>query len=85
MDMPSGSALIISEGQARNLLRSHPGDGLEAWIAEQLWEPREDGSWRVSADRDGWLFHIDGVPGQAVRVVARAPEAGPVTSWLLGP
>ena len=43
MDMPSGSALIISEGQARNLLRSHPGDGLEAWIAEQLWEPREDG------------------------------------------
>ena len=85
MEMPSVSALIISEGQARDLLRSHPGDGLEAWIAEQLWEPREDGSWWVAADRDGWLFHIDGVPGQAVRVVARAPEAGSVTSWLIGP
>ena len=71
------------EGQARALLRSHPGDGLEAWLADQPWRPAPDGSWLVEAERDGWTYRVEGVPGEAVRVVERAPEAGAVTSWLV--
>ena len=71
------------EGQARSLLRAHPGDGLEAWLAEQRWRAALDGSWTVEPDRDGWTYRVEGVPGEAVRVVERAPEAGAVTSWLV--
>ena len=71
------------EGQARALLRSHAGDGLEAWLADQPWRPAPDGSWLVEAERDGWTYRVEGLPGEAVRVVARAPEAGAVTSWLV--
>jgi hypothetical protein len=72
------------EGQARALLRGHPGNGLEAWLADQRWRAAQDGfSWLVEADRDGWTYRVEGVPGQAVRVIARAPEAGAVTSWLI--
>ncbi len=71
------------EGQARSLLRAHPGDGLEAWLAEQRWRAALDGSWLVEAERDGWTYRVEGMPGEAVRVVARAPEAGAVTSWLV--
>ena len=72
------------EGQARVLLRSHPGDGLEAWLVDQQWRAAPDGSWLVEPDRDGWTYRVEGVPGEAVRVVARSPEAGPVTFWLIG-
>ena len=71
------------EGQARALLRSHPGDGLEAWLADQRWRAVLDGSWRVEPDRDGWTYRVEGMPGETVRVVARAPDAGAVTSWLI--
>ena len=42
-----------------------------------------DGSWLVAAEREGCTYRVEGVPGEAVRVVARAPEAGAVTSWLV--
>jgi hypothetical protein len=84
MEIPSVSAAIVSEARARTWLRTHQGDGLEAWLAEQNWHAAEDGSWRVVADRDGWTFRVEGLPGQAVRVVARAPGAGAITSWLIG-
>ena len=71
------------EHQARALLRSHPGDGLEAWLADQRWREVMDGSWMVEAEREGWTFRVEGVPGEAVRVVARSPGAGAVTSWLV--
>ena len=71
------------EGQARALLRAHPGDGLEAWLADQRWRAALDGSWTVEPDRDGWTYRVEGMPGEAVRVVARSPEAGAVTSWLI--
>jgi hypothetical protein len=71
------------EGHARSLLRAHPGDGLEAWLAEQRWRAALDGSWLVEAERDGWTYRVEGLPGEAVRVVERAPEAGDVTSWLI--
>ena len=71
------------EGQTRALLRSHPGDGLEAWLADQRWRAALDGSWAVEPERDGWTYRVEGVPGEAVRVVARSPEAGAVTSWLI--
>jgi hypothetical protein len=59
------------EGQARALLRGHPGDGLETWLAEQRWRAALDGSWVV-------------VPGRrSVRVIERASVAGAVTSWLI--
>ena len=80
---PVNTAMPL-EDQARDLLRSHPGDGLEAWLADQRWRAALDGSWVVEpADRDGWTYRVEGVPGEAVRVVARAPEAGSVTSWLV--
>ena len=72
-----------AEGQARALLRGHPGDGLEAWLAEQRWRAALDGSWLVEAEREGWTYRVEGMPGETVRVVARAPEAGAVTSWLI--
>jgi hypothetical protein len=71
------------EDQARALLRSHPGDGLEAWLAEQRWQAAQDGSWLVEAERDGWTYRVEGVPGAAVRVTARAPEAGALTSLVV--
>jgi len=78
--MPTAMPL---EGQDRALLRSHPGDGLEAWLAEQRWRAALDGSWLVEPARDGWTYRAEGVPGEAVRVVARAPDAGALTSWLI--
>ena len=71
------------EGQARALLRAHPGDGLEAWLADQRWRAVLDGSWLVEPHRDGWTYRVEGMPGETVRVVARAPDAGAVTSWLI--
>ncbi len=71
------------EGQARALLRAYPGDGLEAWLADQRWRAVLDGSWLVEPDRDGWTYRVEGMPGETVRVVARAPDAGAVTSWLI--
>jgi hypothetical protein len=85
MEMPSISATTVPEAQARLWLRAHPGDGLEEWLATQAWQAAEDGSWRVTPDRDGWTYRVEGVPGDAVRIVERAPGAGPVTSWLVGP
>ena len=80
---PPVPTAVPLEGQARALLRSHPGDGLEARLADQRWRAALDGSWTVEPDRDGWTYRVEGVPGEAVRVVARAPEAGSVTSWLI--
>ena len=74
---------IPPESQARALLRSHPGDGLEAWLADQRWQSAQDGSWLVEPARDGWTYRVEGLPGEAVRVVARAPAAGAVTAWLI--
>ena len=71
------------EGQARTLLRSHPGDGLEAWLADQRWRAAVDGSWLVEPERGGCTYRVEGVPGLAVRVVERAAGGGAVTSWLV--
>ncbi len=35
------------------------------------------------AEREGWTYRVEGVSGEAVRVVARSPEAGSITSWLV--
>jgi hypothetical protein len=85
MDTPPDTSpvVVLPEDEARALLRGHPRDGLEAWLADQRWRPALDGSWVVEAEREGWTYRVEGVPGRAVRVVARAPEAGSVTSWLI--
>ena len=78
------STSMPPEGQARALLRSHPGDGLEAWLAEQRWRAAPDGSWVVEAARDGRTYRVEGGPGRrSVRVIERASVAGAVTSWLI--
>ena len=71
------------EDQARDLLRSHASDGLEAWLANQRWRAVPDGSWLVEPERDGSTYRVEGVPGEAVRVVARVSKTGSVTSWLI--
>jgi hypothetical protein len=72
------------EGQGRALLRGHPGDGLETWLAEQRWRAALDGSWVVVPARDDRTYRVEGVPGRrSIRVVERAPKAGAVTSWLV--
>ena len=73
-------AAIPLERQARALLRSHPGDGLEAWLTDERWREVMDGSCMAAAEREGWTYRVEEVPGEAVRVVARSPEAGAVTS-----
>jgi hypothetical protein len=40
-------------------------------------------TWLVEPGRDGWIYRVEGVPGEAVRVIAQAPEAGALTSWLI--
>jgi hypothetical protein len=85
MEMPFLPAKVVPETQARDWLRAHfGGDGLEAWLAKQTWQTVEDGSWRVESDRDGWTYRVEAMLDGGLRVVARAPEAGPVTSWLIG-
>jgi hypothetical protein len=74
----------VSEAQARAMLQVHPGDGLEAWLADQPWHETEDGSWRVEPDREGWTYLVDGML-EAVRIVARVPKDGSTTSWLIMP
>jgi hypothetical protein len=83
MELPSIPVTVVSESHARTQLREHPGDGLEAWLADQPWQPAEDGSWRVEPARDGWTYRVEGLISQSVRVVARSP-AGAVTAWLAG-
>ncbi len=75
--MPTG---MPQEDQARALLRSHPRGGLEPWLAGQPWRAAPDGSWLMEAERGGWTYRVEGLPGEAVPVVARAPGAGAVTS-----
>ncbi len=72
------------EGQARSLLRSHPGDGLEAWLADRRWRAALDGSWLVEPQRGGCTYRVEAVPGRpSVRVVEPAPGAAAVTSLLI--
>ena len=78
-------AATLSEHQARAMLLACRGDGLEAWLAEQPWHATEDASWWVEPERDGWTYRVEGMLGEAVRVVARASKNGPVTSWVIAP
>ena len=78
--VPTGMPL---EDHARARLRSFPEDSLEAWLAGQRWRAAPDGSWVVEPDRGCWTYRVEGVPGEVVRVIARAPGGGPVTSWLI--
>ena len=71
------------EDQARAVLRGHPGNGLEAWLADQRWRAALDGSWRVEPERNGCTYRVEGVPGQAVRIIERGAGAAAVTSWLI--
>jgi hypothetical protein len=80
---PPASAAVLPEGRARTVLRSHPGDGLEGWLAEQPWRALEDGSWRVEPEHDGRSFRVEGVSGRAVRVIAQV-RSGPLTAWMVG-
>ena len=82
---PLPIAAVLPEDDARALLRAHPGDGLEGWLADQAWHATADGSWVVEAARDGWTFRVEGVPGQTLRIVSRGPNAGAVTSWMVAP
>lgn len=83
MEMSSIPVTVIPESHARTQLRGHPGDGLEAWLADQSWRPAEGESWWVEPARDGWTYRVEGLSSQSVRVVARSPS-GAVTSWLAG-
>jgi hypothetical protein len=53
------------EDEARALLRDCPGDGLEAWLADQRWRAALD-RWMVEATRDGHAHQPSaGVAGTA--------------------
>ena len=83
MDAPSGfdPTDMPPEAQARAVLRAHAGDGLEAWLANQRWRAALDGSWLVEAEREGWTYRVQALPGEVVRVIERAPGTASVTSW----
>ena len=72
------------EDDARGLLRDCPGDGLEAWLADQRWRAALDTSWLVEPARGGRTYRVEAVAGEAVRVVERTSGGGSVTSWLIG-
>jgi hypothetical protein len=73
MENPSMPAMVIPATCARARLRAHRGDGLEAWLADQPWQPTED----------GWLFRVEAIAGGDLRIVARAPKDGATTAWLI--
>jgi hypothetical protein len=71
----------VTEAEARALLRVCDGiGGLEAWIAEQSWQPGLDG-WIVPADLDGWRFRLQVLPG-GIRISASAAGAEPAV-WIV--
>ena len=79
-----GPGDLTLEHEARALLRDCPGDGLEAWLADQRWRAALDTSWSVEPARDGRTYRVEAVAGEAVRVVERTSWGGSVTSWLIG-
>jgi hypothetical protein len=83
MENLSVPAVVVPAICARARLRAHRGDGLEGWLADQPWLPTDDGGWRVETDRDGWVFRVEAIPGGDLRIVARAPGEGAITSWLI--
>ena len=77
-----GSFLVLFDAPVKEIATAD--DAVKAAWAEY----RPDAKWPLKvttpiADRDGWTYRVEGVPGEAVRVVARAPEAGSVTCWLI--
>jgi hypothetical protein len=72
----------MTEAEARDLLRTFDGmGGLEAWIADQPWQPAP-GGWMVSAELQGWRFWVALVPG-GVQISSRAPSGGAPAVWIV--
>jgi hypothetical protein len=72
----------VTEDDARAALRDFDrGDGMEVWLAGQLWQTTPDG-WTVAADLDGWRFWLRSVPG-GLQVSATAPGGGRPAVWLV--
>jgi hypothetical protein len=71
----------VTEAETRALLRDWPGVGdLEAWIAEQPWQPRP-GGWTVPGELQGWRFRIE-VIGDGLRIIAGPPGVVPAR-WMV--
>jgi hypothetical protein len=74
----------MTEEEAREVLRLGSRDGLEGWIAVQLWIPRPSGGWSVASTRDGWSFTLEPVEG-AMRIAAFPPGPRPRPAvWVVG-
>ena len=72
----------MTEPEARALLRRWPGlGGLEAWIAEQDWQPAP-GGWSVMGELRGWRFRIGIVPG-GLRLTGGELGAGQPAIWTV--
>ncbi|MFC7478401.1 hypothetical protein ACFQS7_29020 [Dankookia sp. GCM10030260] len=73
----------MTEAEARELLWRWPDDdGLEGWIAEQLWEATPSG-WTVTGELRGWHFRIEAVPS-GLRIRAGQLGAPPATWTVTG-
>jgi hypothetical protein len=73
---------VMTEAEARNLLRAHQGvGGLELWMAAQPWRPAP-GGWQLSRELDGWRFRLQPIE-DGLRVSATAPGGNPPEVWLV--
>ena len=70
----------MTEGEARDLLRRWPGDGLEDWIAERRWQVTPNG-WNVTGELQGWRFKIE-VIAEGLRVSGYAAGGAPAV-WTV--
>jgi hypothetical protein len=73
---------VMTEDQARAVLWDFDGiGGLEAWIANQLWQATPDG-WTVAEGLKGWRFQLRRVLG-GLQVSATAPGGGAPAVWIV--
>jgi hypothetical protein len=79
---PSGAKPVVTEAEARGLLRQFDGaGGVEVWISLQSWQVAPEG-WSVTEDLEGWTFSLLVVPG-GLLVSASAPDGRAPAVWLV--
>lgn len=70
----------MTEPDARDLLRHWPGDGLEAWMADQPWRAVPSG-WALVGEFRFWQFKVETIPG-GLRLSAGEPWEAPAV-WTV--
>jgi hypothetical protein len=66
---------FLTEEEAREVLRLGDQDRFEAWIAGQVWIPRNGAGWRVASTIEGATRIAASPPGSTARPAVWVVEA----------